>query len=175
LEALQGTTTLLQRAGLSPWYGCKGASSCLVGQLCLSSWRSPTYREFCGVCLCLIIARCNIPDRGLGYCPDHLLWLWSSPLLGFKFVEQHLVRVGRFPFALKLDPHRLCPPTGRTAYSVAILLPFNLRQILVFCIVGNPRIGLNRYSDNAVAICNLSFHNYSVNYCTSVRLGTIAS
>jgi len=53
------------------------------------------------------IASCNILDRGLGYCRDHLVWVWSYPLLCFNFVEQHLVRVGRFPFALKLKPHRL--------------------------------------------------------------------
>jgi hypothetical protein len=59
-------------------------------------------------------------------------------------------------------------------YPVAIFLSFNLSRILVFCIVGNRRIGLNRYSGNAVAIYNLWFHDYPVNYCTSVSLGTIA-
>jgi len=59
-------------------------------------------------------------------------------------------------------------------YPVAIFLSFNQSRILVFCIVGNRRIGLNTYLGKAVAICNLSFHDYPVNYYASVRLGTIA-
>ena len=74
-------------------------------------------------------------------------------------------------------PYALCPMPARAPHVTEkgyILLSFNLSRILVFGIVGNPRIGLNRYSGNALAIYNLSFHDYPVNYYTSVRLGTIA-
>ena len=43
-----------------------------------------------------------------------------------------------------------------------------LEKIVVFCIVGKLRIGLNTSPGNAVAICNFSFHDYSLSYPTSV-------
>ena len=139
----------------------------MLGSLFINR-RSPTYSEFCGVCRCLTIASCNILDRGLRYYPDHLVWVWSYPLLCLNFIEQHLIRVGFFPFALKFEPHRLGAATRRTNDPVGILLSFNLSRLMVFCVVGKPRIGLNICPGNAVAIGNLSFPDYPLNYCTSV-------